>query len=75
MDGAIPLLPLYVLTASTARTLPLLLPFMGSLQKIQFFYITVTRRLTTGKRTGKRVVRQFRHRVNVTVYLHRPMIV
>jgi len=71
MDGAIPLLPLYVLTASTARTLPLLLPFMGSLQKIQFFYITVTRRLTT----GKRVVRQFRHRANVTVYLHRPMIV
>jgi hypothetical protein len=61
----IPLRPPYIFTASTARTLPLLLHFMGSLQKIKFFSITVTRRLMMGIRTEKRVVRQFRHRANV----------
>jgi len=68
MDGAIPLLPLYVFTASTARTLPLLLPFVGSLRGTQFFSIIVTRCLTTGIRTEKHVVRQFRHHANVRVY-------
>ena len=72
MDGALPLLPLYIFTASTARTLPFILRFMGSLQKIQFFSITVTRCVMTGMRTEKHVVRQSRHPAKVRVYLHKP---